>query len=434
MTRRIIQNSIDYIEEHLKTDITAKELSEMAGFSLFHYYRLFQKAVGMPVMQFILRRKLLNAVYEIQCGAKILDTALMYGFETQAGFYKAFVREFGYTPSQFLKKYRIKKPYRINILKEEQIMMTHKRLREVLKYWGLEKEKLTDIVYDETGNINESACYVGDDHVIKFSANAGQVEKMISLTRAVEDVGISAAVPVETMDGRNYIMDGDVYFYVTRRVTGTQLKASSMYLEDYVGKARFIGEVIGQLSIALAHADVAVDDVDIYRRTTDWAIPILKEKMSLRTNFMDEYVKVFSELAPFLPRQIIHRDPNPGNIILSEDKWGMLDFDLSERNVRILDPCYAASAILSESFVLGDRDRLEKWISIYKNIIRGYDEVVKLTDAEYRAVPYVLLANQLIATSWFAGQEKYNELYQINLNMTEWMMEAFEELKMEEML
>jgi AraC-like DNA-binding protein len=49
--REIIQDSIDYIEENIKCDISAAELSEKAGFSLFNYYRLFQTAVGMPVMQ-----------------------------------------------------------------------------------------------------------------------------------------------------------------------------------------------------------------------------------------------------------------------------------------------------------------------------------------------------------------------------------------------
>ena len=40
--RTIIQQSLDYIEDNLQTEITAAELAEMAGFSLFHYYRLFQ--------------------------------------------------------------------------------------------------------------------------------------------------------------------------------------------------------------------------------------------------------------------------------------------------------------------------------------------------------------------------------------------------------
>lgn len=140
MYREIIQDSIDYIEDNLKCGITADELSARAGFSLFHYYRLFQTAVGMPVMQYIVRRRLLNAIYEISCGSKMVDAALLYCFDTHAGFYKAFVRELGYTPSQYLKKYKVKKPYRINIFEEEHIMVTHKKAKEILKAWKLENE------------------------------------------------------------------------------------------------------------------------------------------------------------------------------------------------------------------------------------------------------------------------------------------------------
>ena len=63
--RALIQSSLDYIEENLKTEITAQELAAHANFSLFHYYRLFLRAVGVPVMQYISRRKLLHAIYEI---------------------------------------------------------------------------------------------------------------------------------------------------------------------------------------------------------------------------------------------------------------------------------------------------------------------------------------------------------------------------------
>ena len=123
--RRVIQNSLNYIEENLKTEITANELADLAGFSLFHYYRLFHTLVGMPIMQYITHRKLLNALYEIGCGSKIIDVALEYGFETHAGFYRAFKREFGYTPSSFLKKFKTKKPYKINLFEEEHIMVSH---------------------------------------------------------------------------------------------------------------------------------------------------------------------------------------------------------------------------------------------------------------------------------------------------------------------
>ncbi len=422
----IIQKSIDYIEDNLKTDITAKELSEMAGFSMFHYYRLFQSAVGMPVMQYITRRRLLNALYDMHCGEKIIEVALAYGFETQAGFYKAFVREFGYTPTEFLNMSKKKKPYRINLFKEEHIMVSRKKIKEVLKNWGLENEKLTDVVYAETGNVSESACYVGDNYIIKFSQNLGKVEKHIRLSQAIESVGLSTTTPIETLGGKFVVASEELYFYVTNRLEGKQLKASTMYIEDYMPKARFIGEIIGQLSIALTKVDVITNQANIFKSAKEWAIPTLVEKMDLPKNFVEIYEREFGEIYESLPQQIIHRDPNPGNIILCGDNWGILDFDLSERNIRIFDPCYAATAILSESFEADNTDKLNQWIMIYKNILYGYDEVVKLSDNEWKAIPYVVITNQLISTAWFSRQEKYKDLYGTNKKMTEWMLQNFD--------
>lgn len=431
MNLTIIQKSIDYIEDNLKTDITAKELSEMAGFSMFHYYRLFHSAVGLPVMQYITRRRLLNALYDIHCGEKMVVVALDYGFETQAGFYKAFIREFGYTPTEFLNMSKKKKPYRINLFKEEHIMVSHKKLKEVLQNWGLENEKLSDVVYAETGNVSESACYVGDNYIIKFSPNLGNAEKHISLSQAIESVGLSTATPIKTVDGKFVVASEELYFYVTKRLEGKQLKASTMYFEDYMPKARFIGEIVGQLSVALSKVEVITNQANIFKSAKEWAIPALSGKMDLPKSFVEMYEKEFGEIYESLPQQIIHRDPNPGNIILYGDNWGVLDFDLSERNIRIFDPCYAATAILSESFEADNADKLNQWIIIYKNILYGYDEVVKLSDNEWKAIPYVVITNQLISTAWFSEQEKYRELYETNKKMTEWMLHNFDDMLFE---
>ena len=431
MYKELIQESIDYIEDNLKCEITAQELSERAGFSLFHYYRLFQTAVGLPVMQYILRRKLLHAIYEISCGSKMIDAELLYGFETHAGFYKAFVREIGCTPAQYLKQYKAKKPYRINIFEEEHIMVSHKKVTEILKAWGLEQETVSDIYYEGTGNKNESAVYVGEEYVLKYSANLGKLKSNIAISKALESVGLSAATPVETLKGEEYIADGELYFCLTKRLAGHQIKTGSMYEDDFTEKARFVGEVIGQLSKALADVEVLVKDADLYGSVIGWAIPQLKGKLNVSEQIFDEYKEVFGALLPELSKQVIHRDPNPGNIIVAEDKWGFIDFELSERNVRIFDPCYAATAILSESFEVGNEEKLAKWIQMYKNIIYGYDAVVKLSEEEKKAIPYVVLSNQLLALAWFAGQEKFRELYETNKKMTEWMVSVFEELRIE---
>lgn len=418
--RAMIQRSLDYIEDNLQTEITAAELAEMAHISLFHYYRLFQQATGLPVMQYILRRRLLYGIYAMKQGSTKIDAALRFGFDTYAGFYKAFCREFGATPSEFLKSCRVKRPYRINLQKEEHMTVTHKKAALILKHWNLDSEIITDIYYEGTGNKNDSACYVGEEFVLKYTANLGKLKNHMDVSKAIESIGLLAAVLVETADGQEYVQDGELYFYLTKRLPGKQMVSHSFG----EGDGRFVGEIIGQLHLALSKVDACISDADLLSTVRDWALPKAKEAISLPDGFCKEYLNTFAALYPKLPRQIIHRDPNPGNIICADDQWGFIDFDLSERNVRIYDPCYAATAVLSECFGKDD----EKWMEMYRNIICGYDSVAHLTDDERKAVPYVILANQLVCVAWFAGQDKYAELFKTNKRMTEWLLSKFEEL------
>ncbi len=455
--RKIIQESIDYIEENLKAEMIAQELAESAGFSLFHFYRLFQMATGMPVMQYILKRKLLHALYEISEGAGMTETALAYGFETFAGFYKACKREIGYTPSELLKRYRAHKPYKINLFKEEHIMLTRKKISEVLGNWGLQQEEIKDIFYEETGNYSENAFYVGENHIIKFSANLGNVLKHLELTKALEEAGFLTAGIVKTVDKRAYVESDGLYYYVTTGLKGVRLKASDMLLCDGEFKAQCLGEMIGQLHLVLKNLDMVTGEVNAFEDVKNWALARTKEVMSVPEKLCSEYMEVFETLQDKLPRQIIHRDPNPSNVIRNRSKeevgseevrlkssgnadqrngkagkeiWGFVDFELSERNMRIYDPCYAATAILSEWFMADQDKEVEKWPEVYKNIMMGYDRVVGLTEEEKVAIPYVILTNQFICVAWFADQGKYEEMFSANIKMTEWIFEHFEELRL----
>ncbi|MCD8074648.1 MAG: helix-turn-helix domain-containing protein [Lachnospiraceae bacterium] len=428
----MIQSSIDYIEENLRAEISAQELAERANYSLFHYYRLFQTAVGMPVMQYILRRRLLHAIYEIGCGNTMMDTVMSYGFDTYAGFYKAFKREFGYTPRQFLERFRCIRPYRICLEGEDHIMITHKKLREILKNWNMENETITDIIY-ENGEKNDCAYYVGDDHVVKFYVNLGEAKVQIDISRALEQLGFSVATPVGAANGQEIIEDGQLYYVLTQRLIGERLKAANLYDGDYKAKARFVGEIVGRLNLALKKVNVVVNDVNIYDDVINWALPRVKEIMDIPEDLCIAIVEEFGAIYPGLPRQIIHRDSNPSNIIVSGDKWGFIDFDLSEKNVRIYDPCYAATAVLSEDYVENNEEKLLRWIAIYKNIINGYDRVTGLSKEEKKAIPFVILCNQFICTAWFyERREKYENLYDANWKMTQWICRNFDKLTIQE--
>ena len=94
-----MEKVLEYIEANLKESLTAADLAARAGYSVFYFSSQFAKTVGMPVKAYVLWRKLLHATYDLSRGAKVTDAAMDYGFETHAGFTKAFKRIFGFPPS-----------------------------------------------------------------------------------------------------------------------------------------------------------------------------------------------------------------------------------------------------------------------------------------------------------------------------------------------
>lgn len=99
--RECIQRSIDYIEEHLRAEIGIERLATLAGFSLYHYCRVFQYAVGVSVMEYVRKRRMTHAAAEVIAGRRVLDVAMEYGFDTHAGFTRAFRKTHGLTPEQY---------------------------------------------------------------------------------------------------------------------------------------------------------------------------------------------------------------------------------------------------------------------------------------------------------------------------------------------
>ncbi|MBU3188944.1 AraC family transcriptional regulator [Clostridium bowmanii] len=97
----LIQKTIDYIDAHIEDKLSVDTLASIAGFSTYHYYKIFSSFVHLSVMDYVTKRKLQFALQNLTNGAKIIDIAMDYGFETHAGFNKAVKRAFGYPPSLY---------------------------------------------------------------------------------------------------------------------------------------------------------------------------------------------------------------------------------------------------------------------------------------------------------------------------------------------
>lgn len=102
----VIDDTIEFIETHIKEELTAQQLSERVGYSVYHFCRVFALQRNITLMDYVRKRRLSIARTELAKGKKIVDIAVDYGYETASGFAKSFKKEFGYSPSTYAARMR----------------------------------------------------------------------------------------------------------------------------------------------------------------------------------------------------------------------------------------------------------------------------------------------------------------------------------------
>lgn len=94
-----LNQSIMYIEEHLTSEIRYEQLARIACCSTYHFQRMFTYMAGIPLSEYIRRRKMSLAAVNIQNGDKIIDIAEKYGYQSPTAFNRAFKAVHGIAPS-----------------------------------------------------------------------------------------------------------------------------------------------------------------------------------------------------------------------------------------------------------------------------------------------------------------------------------------------
>ena len=95
-----IEEAIDYIESHLKDDFSVEDVASHVYMSSGYFQKAFSMLCGFTVSEYIRNRRLAEAGMELlSSNEKIIDIALMYGYDSHDSFTKAFSRFHGVTPS-----------------------------------------------------------------------------------------------------------------------------------------------------------------------------------------------------------------------------------------------------------------------------------------------------------------------------------------------
>ena len=104
-----------------------------------------------------------------------------------------------------------------------------------------------------------------------------------------------------------------------------------------------------------------------------------------------------------------------GNFLFCEGNLsGYIDFDLSQRNIRILYICYFLTGLFSEE--TENAFTKDEWIGNVKSVIAGYESIMNLSAIEKNAIPCVMECIEILCAAYFIGlkdTKRANDAYNV---------------------
>lgn len=99
-----INKVIDYIEENLEEKLELKQLAEIANISPYHFHRVFSRETGEKVNDYIIRRRLTQASFDLHdTDDSLINISLRYGFDSPQSFSRSFKKLFKQSPLNYRK-------------------------------------------------------------------------------------------------------------------------------------------------------------------------------------------------------------------------------------------------------------------------------------------------------------------------------------------
>lgn len=102
LTQQQMRRVIDFVQAHLDQNLSLEALAQQAGFSAYHFARLFRQTTGESPHQFVMRHRIERAQHLLkERDMSLARVALESGFANQSHFTHAFKRHLGLTPRAF---------------------------------------------------------------------------------------------------------------------------------------------------------------------------------------------------------------------------------------------------------------------------------------------------------------------------------------------
>lgn len=264
-------------------------------------------------------------------------------------------------------------------------------ITQVLPLWGIEIRQLTQI-YSSAWELNHS-------YVIKVYHDQDQLERNIRISALLIDCHIPVARIIPTKTGDKYAQYQNIYFQMSEKLQG-----SNIFDRNDSELIRKMGRAIAQLHAAFLKCEQEIEfwDNSLLLEMKGWVRENLNDnawQIITETEY-SKTVGLLEKLYDYLPKQLIHRDVHFGNFLFLNGSFsGYIDFDLSQKNIRIFDICYFLTGLLSEE--IDQPLSKSEWLNTVKSVIAGYESITKLSYEEKDAVPCVMECIEILCAAHF---------------------------------
>lgn len=86
----ILNRLMEQIEQHLDAEIDFGQLLAGSGTTVYHVRRMFSSLAGMPLSEYVRRRRMTVAAADLLEGRDLLGLAVRYGYGSAEAFGRAF--------------------------------------------------------------------------------------------------------------------------------------------------------------------------------------------------------------------------------------------------------------------------------------------------------------------------------------------------------
>ncbi|WP_442922498.1 helix-turn-helix transcriptional regulator [Microbacterium sp. Root53] len=90
---------VDHVDRHLTQDMDLELFAARLGTTEYHLRRMFSSLAGMPLSEYVRRRRMTMAAADVIAGRDLLGIAVRYGYGSTEAFGRAFRAVHGVAPA-----------------------------------------------------------------------------------------------------------------------------------------------------------------------------------------------------------------------------------------------------------------------------------------------------------------------------------------------